>query len=201
MVHVGVLASGRGSNFQALLRKQQEGYFARARIVCLVSNIATAPALDVAREAQLAAYAVPPKSFSSPAAYEKEAVRLLEQHQVQWVVLAGYMKIVGSNLLQRYEQRMINIHPSLLPAFPGLHGQRQALEYGVRVAGCTAHFVDAGVDTGPIIGQRTVPVLLQDDEGSLSRRILEQEHQLFPEALKLVTENPWRIEGRKVVFE
>lgn len=199
--NVGVLASGRGSNFKALLQKQQEGYFLRARIVCLISNVTGAPALDIARQADLAAYSPVPKTFQTSAAYEQELIRLLEQHGVEWLVLAGYMKIVGPALLERFKERIINIHPSLLPAFPGLHGQRQALDYGVRIAGCTTHFVDAGVDTGPIIGQRAVPVLPEDTEETLSNRILEQEHQLFPEALKLVTEQPWHINGRRVVFK
>jgi len=199
-MNVGVLASGRGSNFAALLARQSEGYFDRARLACLVSNIPTAPALDIARENGLVAYAVPPKSFPTPAAYETEIIRLLEQHQVEWVVLAGYMKIVGDTLLNRFPQRIINIHPSLLPSFPGLHAQRQAFEYGVRFTGCTVHFVDRGVDTGPIIGQRVVPVHADDSESTLSARILEQEHQLFAESLKFVTEHTWRIQGRRVIF-
>lgn len=198
---VGVLASGRGSNFAALLRQQQDGYFANASISCLISNVSTAPAITVASDAGIPAYPVLPKSFASLIEYETEIIRLLDQHEVKWLILAGYMKIVGRTLLDRFPLRIINIHPSLLPAFPGLHGQKQALDYGVRFAGCTAHFVDAGVDTGPIIGQRVVPVLPGDTEDTLSARILGQEHQLFPEALKLVTERPWHVEGRQVIWD
>jgi phosphoribosylglycinamide formyltransferase-1 len=133
--------------------------------------------------------------------YEQAIIAELDKHQVEWLALAGYMKIVGPTLLARYPQRIINIHPSLLPSFPGLHAQRQALEYGVKVAGCTVHFVDAGVDTGPIIGQRSVAVHPRDTEDTLSARILEQEHQLYAESLKRVTELSWRIEGRTVVFD
>jgi phosphoribosylglycinamide formyltransferase-1 len=200
IVRVGVLASGRGSNFAALLRHQESGYFQSARIVALVSNVSTAGALEAARNAGMAADFISPKQFGSAAEYEQAIIDAMEQHQVEWLVLAGYMKIVGNTLLRRYPQRILNIHPSLLPSFPGLHAQQQALEHGVRVSGCTVHFVDSGMDTGPIIGQRAVPVLPDDTEDTLSSRILEQEHQLYAESLKRVTEEPWRIEGRRVIF-
>jgi phosphoribosylglycinamide formyltransferase-1 len=197
----GVLASGRGSNFAALLKKQQEGYFGNAELKCLISNRPSAPALDTAREGGMAAYAVKPKDFTTAEAYEQEIVRLFDEHGVDWLILAGYMKIVGATILERYDGRIINIHPSLLPSFPGLHAQQQAFEHGVRFSGCTVHFVDAGLDSGPIIGQRCVPVLADDTEETLSERILVQEHELFARCVKAITERPWHIEGRRVVFE
>lgn len=196
----GVLASGRGSNFAALLQRQGEGYFENARMVCLVSNKPSAPALELAREAGLDAYGLSPRDFPSAEAYEAEIIRLLDQHGVDWLILAGYMKIVGPAILQRYQGRIINIHPSLLPAFPGLHAQRQALEHGVRYSGCTVHFVDEGLDSGPIIGQRSVPVMPGDAEDDLSARILVEEHELFSTCVKAITERPWHIDGRRVVF-
>ncbi len=197
----GVLASGRGSNFAALLKKQQEGYFQNAELKCLISNRPAAPALDTAREGGMAVHAVKPKDFTTAEEYEQEIVRLFDEHGVNWLILAGYMKIVGPTILDRYEGRIINIHPSLLPSFPGLHAQQQAFEHGVRFSGCTVHFVDAGLDSGPIIGQRCVPVMPGDTEETLSERILVQEHELFARCVKAITERPWRIEGRRVVFE
>jgi phosphoribosylglycinamide formyltransferase 1 len=199
-VRVGVLASGRGSNFEALVRKEREGFFSRARFVCLVSDVPGARALDVARDQDIAAFALSPKSFASKKEYEQEVCRVLKSHDVSLLVLAGYMRIVGPTLLESFPQAIVNIHPALLPSFPGLHGQLQALEYGVKVSGCTVHFVDAGVDTGPIIGQRVVPVVDNDTEETLSQRILEQEHALYAEAVKWVTERPYVINGRVVRF-
>lgn len=197
----GVLASGRGSNFAALLQRQGEGYFENARMVCLVSNKPGAPALELAREAGLTAHGLLPKDFDSAEAFEAEIVRLMDEHGVDWLILAGYMKILGQGILNRYAGRIINVHPSLLPSFPGLHAQRQALEHGVRYSGCTVHFVDEGLDSGPIIGQRSVPVQPDDTEDDLSARILMHEHELFPACVKAITERPWQIEGRRVVFQ
>jgi phosphoribosylglycinamide formyltransferase-1 len=197
---IGVLASGRGSNFATLLQKQNDAFFGNASLACLVSNRPTAPALDTARNGGVPAFAVKPKDFDSAEAYEAEIVRLFDEHRVNLLVLAGYMKIVGSTILDRYEGRIVNIHPSLLPSFPGLHAQQQAVNHGVRFSGCTVHFVDAGLDSGPIIGQRVVPVLPDDTEDSLSARILIQEHELFPRCVRAITERPWRIDGRRVVF-
>jgi phosphoribosylglycinamide formyltransferase-1 len=196
----GVLASGRGSNFAALLQQQSEGYFERAELVCLVSNKPEAPALELAREAGLRSYGLLPREYGTAEAYENEILRLMEENQVQWLLLAGYMKIIGPAILQHYQGRIINIHPSLLPSFPGLNAQRQALEHGVRVSGCTVHFVDEGLDSGPIIGQRSVPVFPEDTEDDLSARILVQEHELFSTCVKAITERPWKIDGRRVVF-
>lgn len=198
-IRIGVLASGRGSNLAAILRAQQAGQFAKARIVVVASNIASARALDIARDAGIPAVTVLPKEYASPADYERAMLAAIQEHGVDLVVLAGYMKLLGPVLLEGFPHRIINIHPSLLPAFPGLCAQRQALEYGVRFSGCTVHFVDAGVDSGPVIGQRMVPVLPGDTEESLSTRILAQEHELFPAMIKLLTEHRWRLNGR--IFE
>ena len=197
---VGVLISGRGSNLEALLRVQAAGGFARARIACVVSNVAGVRGLEVAREHGVPAVAIAPADFAAKREYEEAVIRALDEHGVSWVLLAGYMRIVGRTLLARYPRRMLNIHPSLLPSFPGLHGQLQALEHGAKVSGCTVHFVDEGMDTGPIVGQRAVPVLDSDDEDALSARILEQEHQLYAECLRRVTEGKWEICGRRVLF-
>jgi phosphoribosylglycinamide formyltransferase-1 len=199
-IRLGVLASGRGSNFKALLEKERQGYFEKARISCLITNNPRAGAIDIAKEAQIPVHIVIPREFPGKESYEKEIVRLLESYHVEWVVLAGYMRLVGQTLLERYPWRILNIHPALLPSFPGLHAQRQALEYGVKISGCTVHFVDAGMDTGPIIVQRAVPVLDSDTEETLSARILEQEHIAYAEAIKAVTERAWKIEGRVVKF-
>lgn len=200
-IAIGVLASGRGSNFAALLHSQKQSVFSAARIVCLVSNIPSAGALQIAHQADLPTKCIRPRDFAAPSDYEAAIIGFMDAHNVEWLLLAGYMKIVGPALLTRYSNRILNIHPSLLPAFPGLHAQRQALEYGVQVSGCTVHFVDEGMDTGPIIGQRTVPVLAGDTEDTLSARILEQEHQLYAQCLKAVTERSWTIEGRRVIFD
>lgn len=197
---IGVMASGRGSNFSALISNQNDGYFTNASIVCLVSNRLTAPALATARDAGIPAYPVAPKQYESARAYEEEITRVFDSHGVNLVVLAGYMKLVGPTLLEKYHGRIINIHPSLLPSFPGLNSQEQAFNYGVRFSGCTVHLVDEGLDSGPIIGQRVVPVLPEDTADDLSARILTQEHELLPRALKAITERPWEIQGRRVVF-
>jgi phosphoribosylglycinamide formyltransferase-1 len=181
--------------------KAQAGYFNRAQICCLLSNRPSAPALDLARGFGIHAAAFPPKSFASFEHYEQALVQELERLHVDWVVLAGYMRLVGPTMLDRFPSRIVNIHPSLLPSFPGLHAQDQAFQHGVKVTGCTVHFVDGGLDSGPIIGQRAVPVLEDDTPDTLSARILEQEHQLFAESLRRVTEEHWRIDGRRVIFE
>lgn len=196
----GVLASGRGSNFAALLQRQSEGYFEKARLVSLISNKPEAPALELASEAGMHSQGLRPRDFASADAYEAEIVRLFDEQGVEWLLLAGYLKIVGPTILNRYGGRILNIHPSLLPSFPGLDAQAQALAHGVRFSGCTVHFVDDKLDSGPIIGQRVVPVNPDDTEEDLSARILVQEHELFPTCVKAISERPWKIEGRRVVF-
>lgn len=200
MIQVGVMLSGHGSNFEALLRKQHEDFFKRARIACVVSDNPDARGLATARGHGIPAHAIDPHAHAGKAAYETAVVDALSRHGVSLVVLAGYMRIVGRVLLERFPGRILNIHPSLLPSFPGLHAQQQALEHGVRFSGCTVHFVDAGMDTGPIIGQRAVPVLPGDTEDTLSARILEQEHELYAECLRRVTEEQYDISGRTVRF-
>jgi phosphoribosylglycinamide formyltransferase-1 len=199
-IHCGVLASGRGSNFRALLQRERTGYFERAHIACLIADQVNAGALSVAREFGVPAYTISPKAFPSKLEYEKELIRTLRSHSVTYVLLAGYMRIITDALLAAFNQHILNIHPSLLPSFPGLHAQRQALEHGVRISGCTVHFVDSGLDSGPIIGQRAVAVLPDDDEETLARRILEQEHLLYSESLKSITEQRYEIRGRTVYF-
>ncbi len=196
-LRVGVLASGRGSNLQAILDAAARGELP-AQVVVVVSDRGDALALERARAAGVPAVFVDPARYPSRADFEAEIARLLEAHGVELVVLAGYMRVLGPAFVAAFRNRIMNIHPSLLPAFPGLHAQRQALEHGVKVAGCTVHFVDEGVDTGPIILQAAVPVLEDDTEESLAARILEQEHRLYPEAIRLYAAGRLRVEGRRV---
>ncbi|MFW5829738.1 MAG: phosphoribosylglycinamide formyltransferase [Planctomycetota bacterium] len=179
-----VFASGRGSNFQALLNAKDQGRLPEAEFVLLFSDKATAAALERAQTAGIATCHLNPKDYADRAAYETEVLECLKKHEIEAICLAGYMRLVGKTLLEAYPHRILNIHPALLPAFPGMHGQLDALEYGVKVSGCTVHFVDEGVDTGPIILQKTVPVLDDDTVVSLSKRILEQEHLAYAEAVR-----------------
>lgn len=179
---LGILLSGRGSNFLAILRHIRAGRL-RAEIACAVSDRADAPGLAAARAEGLPAVFVDP-SARRKADFELELAEVLDRHAVNLVCLAGYMRILGPTLLECCGGRIVNIHPSLLPAFPGLHAQRQALARGVRFAGCTVHWVDAGVDSGPIIRQAVVPVLEGDTEETLSARILEMEHATYWKAIR-----------------
>ena len=188
MINIGVLISGRGSNLQAIIEACENGDIS-ARVAIVISNKAEVYGLERARQRN-----IPTAVLTS----EKEIVQELEKYEVELVWLAGYMKIVGAALLKKYFGKMINIHPSLLPSFPGLHGQKQALDYGVKVSGVTVHFVDEGCDTGPIILQATVPVLDDDTEDTLSARILEQEHKLYPQTIKLFAQGKLQLVGRKV---
>ena len=195
---LGVLASGRGSNLQAILDEIDSGHLAAA-VKVVVSDVADAFALERARRVGVPAVFVDPRSPGGKAAYEERIVAVLRDHGVDLVVLAGYMRVCGPALLAGFPGRILNIHPSLLPAFPGLHVQRQALEHGARFSGCTVHFVDAGVDTGPIVVQAVVPVLDTDTEDVLAARILRQEHRVYPHAIRLFAEGRLRLEGRRVV--
>ena len=188
MLNIGVLISGRGSNLQAIIDACESGSIP-ARVAVVISNKVDAYGLERAKK-----HEIPIAVLSS----EEEILKQLEKYEVGLVCLAGYMKIVGTTLLNKYSGKMINIHPALLPSFPGLHGQKQALDYGVKVSGATVHFVDEGCDTGPIILQATVPVLADDTEETLSARIIEIEHQLYPQAVKLFAEGKLKIEGHKV---
>lgn len=197
MTNIAVLASGRGSNLQAIIDNIEKGYL-KARITVVISDVGDAYALERAKKHGIEAVFINPENFATKESYEKEMLRVLKAHNAELVLLAGYMRIVGKTLLAAYKNRMLNIHPALLPAFPGLHAQKQAFDHGVKVAGCTVHFVDDKLDGGPIILQRCVEVKENDTAESLADRILEQEHKIYPEAVKLFAENRLRMEGRKV---
>jgi phosphoribosylglycinamide formyltransferase 1 len=197
LLRVGVLASGRGSNFQALAEAAQAGRHP-AIVAVLISDRGTASALDIARAHGIDALFLDPKQYPNREAHEKAVIAALEERRVGLVCHAGYMRILTATYIEHFRGRALNIHPSLLPAFPGLHAQRQALEHGVRVSGATVHFVDEGVDTGPIVLQAAVPVLPGDTEETLSRRILAEEHRIYPEAVRLFAHGWLSIEGRIV---
>jgi phosphoribosylglycinamide formyltransferase-1 len=199
-LRVGVLASGRGSNLQAILdAAARPGY--PARVVLVISDREQAAALERARHHGVPAVWLNPKDFSDRAAWDAAVSQRLESEGVALVCLAGFMRVLTPAFVRRWRGRILNIHPALLPAFPGLSAQRQALSYGVKVAGATVHFVDEGIDTGPIVLQSAVPVLPEDTEETLSGRILVEEHRLFPEAIRLFAEGRLRIAGRRVVVE
>ncbi|MDD4178821.1 MAG: phosphoribosylglycinamide formyltransferase [Candidatus Margulisbacteria bacterium] len=197
MINIGVLISGRGSNLQAIIDAVEKGTIP-AKVVVVISNDPSAGGLERAKKHNIPAVVIDNRNFKDKNTYELEIVKVLQQHKVELVCLAGYMRIVGPILLEHYEGKMINIHPSLLPSFPGLHAQKQALDHGVLITGATVHFVDSGCDTGPIIVQSAVPIKEKDDEETLSARILEQEHIIYPQAIKLIAEDKLKIEGRKV---
>jgi len=196
---VGILLSGRGSNFLALHAAMERGEVP-AEVALVVSNVADAPGLARARALGLEAAAIPHAGEPSRAAHEAKVASALAAAGVEWICLAGYMRLLSPELVGRYRRRMLNIHPSLLPAFPGLDVQQQALDWGVKLSGCTVHLVDEGLDSGPIVVQRAVPVLDDDTAETLAARILEQEHQAYPEALRRLLTEPWGVEGRRVVF-
>ena len=196
---LGVLASGRGSNLQAILDAIAQGRLS-ATVVLVAGDREEAQAVERARAAGIPTAIVSPKASPTRDAYDAEMARILHEAGAEVVVLAGYLRIVTNRLLHAFPQRVINIHPSLLPAFPGLHAQRQALAHGVKVSGCTAHFVDEAVDSGAIILQAAVPVLEDDTETSLAERILAEEHRILPQALKLYAEGRLTIQGRRVLI-
>ena len=196
---VAVLLSGRGSNFEAIYQSslKQDANF---EIVAVISDKKEANGLKRAREFNLNAFHVSPKKLKPKEVYEQKILEILKPYRVELVCLAGYMRILGDTLLSAYSGRIINIHPSLLPAFPGLDAQKQALDHGVKVSGCTVHFVDSGVDTGPIILQKAVEVKEKDTEEELSRRILKEEHLLYSKAVTLFFKNKLKMSGRKVII-
>lgn len=200
-LRLGVLASGRGSNLQAII-DAIDARILNASIAVVVSNKKEATALERARRHRLTEIFLDPKAYASRAdkreAYDLAVLDLLRKHDVELVLLAGYMKIVTPVLIDAYRNRMMNIHPSLLPSFPGLDGQKQALEWGAKVAGCTVHFVTEGVDEGPIILQAAVPIMEQDSPETLAARILIEEHKLYPRAVQLYAEGRLHVEGRRV---
>ncbi len=191
---LGVLVSGNGSNLQAILDACQDGRL-DAQVMVVISNEPGVRALERASLAGVSAVCLPHRSYPSRQAFEFDVDKALQDAGAEWVVLAGFMRVLTPGFLRRYEGRMINIHPALLPSFPGTHAQRQAVEYGAKVSGCTVHFVDEGVDSGPVIAQRAVPVLDGDDEVSLGARILEQEHAVLIEVLS------WIAAGRVSIVE
>ena len=197
MKRLAILLSGRGSNFEAIADSIQQGRLP-ARIEVVVSNLSSAAGLERARRRGLKTLILPSRGVARED-YDRSLVYELKRHRVDLVCLAGFMRILSPLFVRSFPNRILNIHPSLLPAFPGLRPQRQALEYGVRFSGCTVHFVDEGVDSGPILLQAAVPVLESDDEESLAARILAEEHRLYPRAIGMLARNELRLEGRRVV--
>jgi len=195
---LAVLISGRGSNMEALQGAIAAGELP-ARIAVVVSNDAEAPGLARAEELGLEAVALPHRGLRRRQ-HEERLLELLERAGVEWVCLAGYMRLLSPRFVATYPRRILNVHPSLLPAFPGLEAQRQAWEHGVRVSGCTVHLVDEGLDSGPIVVQRAVPVADDDTPESLAARILVEEHHAYPEALRRLLTESWRVEGRRICF-
>lgn len=197
-LRIGVLASGGGTNLQSIIDGCQNDSI-DAEIVTVISNNPNSGALTRASEAGIVTQCIDHRNFDKRDDFDSAVVESLKESKVQLVVLAGFMRIVGQRFLDAFPSRIMNIHPALLPAFPGLHVQQKALDYGARFAGCTVHFVDGGVDTGPIIAQAVVPVLDNDTEETLSARILVQEHRIYPEAIQWFAQGAISIVGRKVV--
>jgi phosphoribosylglycinamide formyltransferase 1 len=195
---IGVLLSGRGSNFEALADSITANRIPNAEIAIVISNREGAPGLDRAKSRNIATRAIPSKGLEREA-YDRQVVAVLQEYKVDLVCLAGYMRLLSPYFVAAFPNAILNIHPSLLPSFPGLESQRQALEYGVKFAGCTVHFVDENLDAGPIVLQSVVPVRDDDTEETLSARILQEEHRIYSEAVKIVLEQKFKIEGRHVL--
>ena len=198
MKNLGILLSGRGSNFEAIADNVASGKL-DANIAVVISNRQDAPGIESARRRGLTALVIPSKGKVREE-HDREVVAALQQHKVDLICLAGYMRLLSPWFVQQFPNRILNIHPSLLPAFPGLDAQKQAFDYGVKVSGCTVHFVDANLDHGAIILQKTVPVLPSDDDHRLAERILDQEHVAYTEAIRIVLEGKYRVEGRRVIL-
>ena len=199
MKRLGILISGRGSNFEAIARNVAAGLI-DAEVAVVISNRSQAPGLEIARGMGLKAVCLPSKGLDREV-YDRQLVAELKSHGVDLVCLAGFMRLLSAYFVREFPNRVLNIHPSLLPSFPGLDAQHQALEHGVKISGCTVHFVDEYLDAGPIIVQTAVPVLDGDTADSLSARILEQEHRIYSEAIRIVLGGKYRIEGRRVLLE
>ena len=200
MVNIGVLASGRGTNLQAIIEAIKEGRI-EGKIGIVISDNRDAFALKRAKQNNIKIECINFKSFKNREAYDKKIVECLKEKDVDLVVLAGYMRIISPYFIKMYKNRIMNIHPALLPSFPGLHAQRQAVEHGVKVSGCTVHFVDEGVDSGPIILQKAVEVKDNDTEESLAERILKEEHQIYPQAIQLFSQGRLVIKGKRVFIK
>jgi phosphoribosylglycinamide formyltransferase-1 len=196
---IAILLSGRGSNFLALQTAIVTGQLP-AEIVLVLSNVAESPGLELARGLGLPVVAIPHRGEPSRRAHEEKVLAALREVGAEWICLAGYMRVLSPELVAAFPRRILNIHPSLLPAFPGLDPQGQALAHGVKISGCTVHLVDEGLDSGPIVLQRTVEVLDEDTLEALATRILRQEHRAYPEALKRLLTEPWTVEGRRLLF-
>jgi phosphoribosylglycinamide formyltransferase 1 len=196
-LRIAVLASGRGSNFDAIARAVASGALP-VTVVCLIVDRPAAPALDLARAHGIEALCIDAREHPGRDAHEKQVIAALDERAADLVCLAGYMRLLSTAFVGHFQGRLLNIHPSLLPAFPGLRPQRQALEYGVRVSGATVHFVDEGTDSGPIVLQAAVPVMPDDTEEMLAARILAEEHRIYPEAIRLFAEGRLRLDGRRV---
>ncbi len=199
MKNLGILLSGRGSNFEAIARNVAKGTIPNAQISVVISNKADAGGIETAKRMGLAAEVIPSKGVPREQ-HDQAVVASLKEHLVDLVCLAGYMRLLSPWFVQQFPQRILNIHPSLLPAFPGLEAQQQAFAYGVKVSGCTVHFVDEELDHGAIIVQKAVAVLPNDDEHTLAARILEQEHMAYSEAIRIVLEGNYKIIGRRLIF-
>jgi phosphoribosylglycinamide formyltransferase 1 len=197
LLRIGVLASGRGSNFQSIMDEIESDRL-KAEIVLLITDNPSAFAIERAIKHGVEYLVIQPKEYRSRDDYFTRIADDLKKKTVELVVLAGFMKIVGKPLIDAFPNRIMNIHPALLPSFPGLHSQKQALDYGAKISGCSVHFVDEGMDTGPIIIQASVPVFQNDTEETLSERILKYEHRIYPEAIRLFSEGKIKVEGRKV---
>ena len=201
MKRLGILLSGRGSNFEAIADNVKRGRL-DAEIAVVISNRAEAPGIDAARSRGLPSVVLPAVALPSGIArqeYDGRLVAELQQHRVDLVCLAGFMRLLSAEFCRAFPSRVLNIHPSLLPAFPGLHAQRQALQHGAKISGCTVHFVDEHLDAGPIILQAAVPVLDDDTEETLAARILVEEHRIYSEAIALILSERWHIQGRRVI--
>jgi phosphoribosylglycinamide formyltransferase-1 len=199
MKNLGILLSGRGSNFEAIAKNVGSGEIRDVRIAVVISNKAEASGLDIARRFGLRAVVIPSKGKQREG-HDREVVAALQEHKVDLVCLAGYMRLLSPWFVRQFPRRILNIHPSLLPAFPGLEAQEQAFAYGVKVTGCTVHFVDEELDHGPIIVQKAISVLDADNEQTLAARILEQEHVAYSEAINIVLEGSWELLGRRMVL-
>ena len=197
---LAVLVSGRGSNLQAIIDSIEKEEL-DADISIVISNTKDAMALSRAERHNIKTTFINPADYLSKRAFDTALIEKLKEYPIDLICLAGYMRILGEEVIQTFKGKIINIHPSLLPAFPGLNSQKQAIEYGVKFSGCTVHFVDSGIDSGPIISQTVVPIYDNDDEKSLSERILEQEHHLYPKAIKMVKENQIKINDRTVTHK
>jgi phosphoribosylglycinamide formyltransferase-1 len=197
-LNIAVLISGRGSNLQSIIDNVESGYIPNANVSVVISDKRDAYGLERAMNHGINALFIDPAAYESKKHFENALLESLARSSTDVLLLAGFMRILGSDVINAYSNRIMNIHPALLPSFKGLHAQKQALDYGVKITGCTVHFVDEGMDSGPIILQKSVPVLDSDTEGSLSERILAQEHIIFPEAVKLFAEGRLDVKGRRV---